>query len=166
MTRHLTIIAVLLALAAALGCSLAALAAQATELDVLKFTTGSEYRAEVAHIFVTDQAYLHRLEAQSEPIVASVTVTAYNAVTAQTDTDPNIAASMRHVRPGTVAVSRDLFDKGWVFGRKIRIEGLGIFEINDIMAARHDHSIDIFIGNNQECHAFGKRHTRAALLSI
>jgi len=165
MTRHLTI-AVLLALAAALVCSLAALAAQASELDALKYSTGPEYRAEVARILVTDQEYLRRLEGQSNKPVALVTVTAYNSVPEQTDSDPNIAASMRRVRPGTIAVSRDLFDKGWVFGRKVRIEGLGIFEINDLMAVRHDKSIDIFIGNNQQCQAFGKRHIRAALLSI
>jgi 3D (Asp-Asp-Asp) domain-containing protein len=164
MTRHL-FIAVLLALAAALVCSLAALAAQASELRALKNSTSTEYRAEVTRMIVTDQEYLRRLEAQTRP-VALVTVTAYNADPAQTDSDPDIAASMRHVRPGTIAVSRDLFDKGWVFGRKVRIEGLGIFEINDLMAARHGNSIDIFIGSNQQCQAFGKRHTRAALLNI
>lgn len=164
MTRHLTI-AVLLALAAALVCSLAALAAQASELDALKCSTGPEYRAEVARMFVTDQEYLRRLEAQNKP-VAIVTVTAYSAEPSQTDSDPDIAASMRRVRPGTVAVSRDLFDKGWVFGRKVRIEGLGIYVINDLMAARHGNSIDIFIGNAQQCQAFGKRRVHAALLSI
>ncbi len=165
MTRHLTT-AVLTALAAALLCSLAALAAQASELDELKILAApSEYRAEVAKIVVTDQEYLTRLENQSRP-VSTVTVTAYNADPAQTDADPEIAASMRRVRPGTVAVSRDLFNKGWVFGRKVRIEGLGIYEINDLMAARHDKAIDIFLGDNQKAQAFGKRRTQAALLNI
>jgi len=164
MTRHLTV-AVFLALAAALVCSLAALAAQASELQTLKSSTSYEYRAEAVHMLVTDQEYLRRLEAQNRP-VALVTVTAYNAEASQTDSDPDITASMRRVRPGTIAVSRDLFDKGWVFGRKVRIEGLGIFEINDLMAARHDKSIDVFIGSNQQCQAFGKRRIRAALLSI
>ncbi|HWR03608.1 MAG TPA: hypothetical protein VN419_06275 [Humidesulfovibrio sp.] len=165
MTRHLTA-AVLTALAAALVCTLAALAAQASELKELKLAvTPGEYRAEVAHMIVTDQEYLKRLENQNHP-VAQVTVTAYNAERSQTDSDPDIAASMRRVRPGTIAVSRDLFDKGWVFGRKVRIEGLGIFEINDLMAARHDKAIDIFLGTNQAANAFGKRRTRAALLNI
>lgn len=165
MTRHLTA-AVLTALAAALVCSLAALAAQASELDELKrVSTPGEYRAEVARMIVTDQEYLRRLESQNHP-VALVTVTAYNADPAQTDSDPDIAASMRRVRPGTIAVSRDLFDKGWVFGRKVRIEGLGIFEINDLMAPRHDKAVDIFLGSNQQASAFGKRRARAALLSI
>lgn len=165
MTRHLTA-AVLTALAAALVCTLAALAAQASELHELKLaSTPGEYRAEVARMIVTDQEYLKRLENQNQP-VAQVTVTAYNAERCQTDADPDIAASMRRVRPGTIAVSRDLFDKGWVFGRKVRIEGLGIFEINDLMAARHDKAIDIFLGSNQQANAFGKRRTRAALLNI
>lgn len=164
MTRHLSTI-VLLALAAALACSIAALAAQASELQTLKLAKPFEYRAEVARMVVTDQEYLRRLEQQTKPN-ALVTVTAYNAEVAQCDADPEIAASMRRVRPGTIAVSRDLFDKGWVFGRKVRIEGLGIFEINDLMAARHDNSIDIFIGSNQKAVAFGKRRTRAALLNI
>lgn len=165
MTRHIKT-AILLALAAALVCTLAALAAQASELRDLKLSSStSEYRAEAARMLVTDQEYLLRLERQSSP-VSTVTVTAYNADPAQTDSDPDVAASMRHVRPGTIAVSRDLFDKGWVFGRKVRIEGLGIFEINDLMAVRHDKSIDVFIGSNQACVAFGKRRTRAALLNI
>ncbi len=165
MPRHIST-AALFALAAALVCTLAALAAQASELSALKSSApGFEYRAEVARMVVTDQEYLRRLESQNKP-VAMVTVTAYNADPAQTDSDPEIAASMRRVRPGTIAVSRDLFDKGWVFGRKVRIEGLGIFEINDLMAARHDKSIDIFICSNRACQVFGKRQTRAALLNI
>ena len=165
MTRHLTA-AVLTALAAALVCTIAALAAQASEIKEMKISApASEYRAEVANLIVTDQEYLRRLENQSRP-VAMVTVTAYNADPAQTDSDPEIAASMRRVKPGTIAVSRDLFSKGWVFGRKVRLEGLGIFEINDLMAARHDKSIDIFIGCNQQALAFGKRRIEAALLNI
>ena len=165
MFRHLSLTAIV-ALAAALVCSLAVLAAQASELNALKLAAqATEYRGEVVRLVVTDQEYLRRLENQNRP-VATVTVTAYNAVPSQTDSDPDIAASMRRVRPGTVAVSRDLFDKGWVFGRKVRLEGLGIFEINDLMAARHDHSIDIFLGSTNQAVNFGKRRTRAALLSI
>lgn len=165
MTRHLTL-AVLTALAAALVCTLAALAAQASQINELKSLPAPfEYRAEAVKLLVTDQEYLRRLENQSLP-VSHVTVTAYNADPAQTDSDPYITASMRRVRPGTIAVSRDLFNKGWVFGKKVRIEGLGIYEVNDLMAARHDRAVDIFIGDNQKAMEFGKRRARAALLSI
>ena len=98
--------------------------------------------------------------------VRTVTVTAYNPTTDQCDDDPLIAASMRKVRQGTIAVSRDLFDQGWVFGRKVRIEGLGIFEINDLMNKRFTQRIDIFMWDETEARQFGKKNIRAALLAI
>ncbi|MDP3426620.1 MAG: hypothetical protein Q8S17_04495 [Humidesulfovibrio sp.] len=164
MTRPIQV-AILPALAAALFFSLAALASQRGEMTELKRMSQSEYRAEVAQLVVSDPEYLRRLEEQSRPN-ALVTVTAYNADPAQTDSDPDIAASMRRVRPGTIAVSRDLFDRGWVFGRKVRLEGIGIYEINDLMAPRHSRAIDIFIHSNSQALAFGKRRIKAALLNI
>jgi 3D (Asp-Asp-Asp) domain-containing protein len=164
MTRPIQV-AILPALAAALFFSLAALASQRGEMSELKRMSQSEYRAEVAQLVVSDPEYLRRLEEQSRPN-ALVTVTAYNADPAQTDSDPDIAASMRRVRPGTIAVSRDLFDRGWVFGRKVRLEGIGIYEINDLMAPRHSRAIDIFIHSNSQALAFGKRRIKAALLNI
>ena len=98
--------------------------------------------------------------------VRTVTVTAYNPTADQCDDDPLIAASMRKVRQGTIAVSRDLFDQGWVFGRKVRIEGLGIFEINDLMNKRFTQRIDIFMWDETEARQFGKKNIRAALLAI
>ncbi|WP_316899101.1 hypothetical protein [Pseudodesulfovibrio indicus] len=98
--------------------------------------------------------------------VRTVTVTAYNPTTDQCDDDPLIAASMRKVRSGTIAVSRDLFDQGWVFGRKVRIEGLGIFEINDLMNKRFTQRIDIFMWDESEARQFGRKNIKAALLDI
>lgn len=164
MTRPLQV-AILPAMAAALFFSLAALASQRGELTELKRYSQNEYRAEVAQLVVSDPEYLRRLEELSVPN-AVVTVTAYNADPAQTDSDPEIAASMRRVKPGTIAVSRDLFDRGWVFGRKVRLEGIGIYEINDLMATRHNRAVDIFIHSNSQALAFGKRRIKAALLNI
>lgn len=104
--------------------------------------------------------------AVSVPNVLNVTVTAYNPVEEQCDADPLIAASMRKVREGTIAVSRDLFDQGWVFGKKVRIEGLGIFEINDLMNKRFSKRIDIFMWDANKAKQFGKRASKAALLDI
>jgi 3D (Asp-Asp-Asp) domain-containing protein len=98
--------------------------------------------------------------------VKEVTVTAYNPEEDQCDEDPYVTASMRRVRSGTVAVSRDLFRQGWVFGRKIRIEGLGIFEINDLMNKRFSNRIDVFMWDHNQAEAFGKRRAEAALLDI
>lgn len=98
--------------------------------------------------------------------VKTLTVTAYNPTVEQCDDDPLVAASLRKVKPGTVAVSRDLFDAGWVFGKKIRIEGLGIFEINDLMNARFTNSIDVFMWDQDKAIRFGKRQKTVALLDI
>ena len=98
--------------------------------------------------------------------VKDLTITAYNPTEAQCDEDPMVAASMRTVKPGTVAVSRDLFDAGWVFGKKIRIEGLGIFEINDLMNSRFTNSIDVFMWDQDKAVRFGKRQKTVALLDI
>lgn len=50
--------------------------------------------------------------------VKTLTVTAYTPHPNETDNTPTITASMQKVRAGTVAVSRDLFKQGWVFGKK------------------------------------------------
>ena len=105
-------------------------------------------------------------KAMSLSPVRTVTVTAYNPTTDQCDADPLIAASMRKVRSGTIAVSRDLFNQGWVFGRKVRIEGYGIFEINDLMNKRFTQRIDIFMWDENQARQFGKKNIKAALLEI
>lgn len=98
--------------------------------------------------------------------VRTVTVTAYNPSVDQCDDDPYVAASMRKVRSGTVAVSRDLFDQGWVYGKKISIEGMGIFEINDLMNARFTGRVDVFMWDEEDAVKFGHKQARAALLDI
>jgi len=97
-------------------------------------------------------------------VVREVTVTGYTPTKKECDDDPTIAASMNLVRPGTVAVSRDLFDRGWVFGRKIYIAGHGIYKINDLMNSRHKNRIDVFFGKEKEAKKFGVKLAKAALL--
>jgi 3D (Asp-Asp-Asp) domain-containing protein len=123
-----------------------------------------EKTAAARKIMVEEARLLQKAKNMSP--VRTVTVTAYNPSTEQCDDDPLIAASMRKVRSGTIAVSRDLFDQGWVFGRKVRIEGLGIFEINDLMNKRYKKRVDVFMWDKDQARAFGKRVFKAALLSI
>jgi len=124
----------------------------------------SEQTSNARKVMVEEARLLQR--AMSAPPVRNVTVTAYNPTTSQCDEDPLIAASMRKVRSGTIAVSRDLFNQGWVFGRKVRIEGLGIFEINDLMNKRFSQRIDIFMWDEGQARQFGKKTIKAALLEI
>lgn len=103
-------------------------------------------------------------ETLRESRVRRLTVTAYSPREVETDSDPFITASMQPVREGGVAVSRDLFYAGWVFGRKIYIEGYGIFVITDLMHSRKKEQIDIFMFNTKKALKFGKKKIRIALL--
>lgn len=93
-----------------------------------------------------------------------VTVTAYSPRVRETDSTPFTTASNRPVRQGIVAVSRDLFNAGWVFGKKVYLAGLGLFTIDDLMASGKRNQIDIFMHDTDEAIDFGKRKIRASLL--
>ncbi|MGL1863668.1 MAG: 3D domain-containing protein [Pseudodesulfovibrio sp.] len=135
------------------------------EIDTLRHKLVlSEQTAEARKLMVEEVRLLQK--AKYAPPVRKVTVTAYNPTTDQCDSDPLIAASMRKVRLGTIAVSRDLFDQGWVFGRKVRIEGIGIFEVNDLMNKRFTQRVDIFMWDEDQARQFGKKNIKAALLEI
>ena len=111
------------------------------------------------------QAELVELQAKlDETRVIHATITSYSPNPDQTDEDPFITASMERVQEGRVAVSRDLFYKGWVFGRRIYIEGKGIFIINDLMHSRKTNQIDIFRFSTTKAEEFGVQHTRVVLL--
>ena len=53
-----------------------------------------------------------------------------------------------------------------IFGRKVRIEGIGIFEVNDLMNKRYTQRIDIFMWDEDQARQFGKKNIKAALLEI
>ncbi len=93
-----------------------------------------------------------------------VTVTAYSPRMRETDSTPFITATNRPVRQGIVAVSRDLFKAGWVFGRKVYLKGLGLFTIDDLMAPEKRNHIDIFMDKTSAALAFGKRTLQASLI--
>lgn len=99
-----------------------------------------------------------------ESRVLSVTVTAYSPRVQETNSDSFTTASMQPVKEGSIAVSRDLFYSGWVFGREVYIEGHGIFVITDLMHERKTQQIDIFRFNTNEALKFGRKTLRVALL--
>lgn len=93
-----------------------------------------------------------------------LTITAYNAEASQTDSTPFITASNSRVRPGIVAVSQDLFRKGWVFGRKVYIVGHGVYTIEDLLARRKRNQLDIFMSSRNQAVQFGRKRLRVFLL--
>lgn len=82
--------------------------------------------------------------------VTHCTITSYNPVVAQCNSDPHHTADgtkidMRKLKQRKIkycAVSRDLL---WIlpYGTRIYIEGLGVYEVRDTMHPRWDHHIDI-----------------------
>lgn len=97
--------------------------------------------------------------------VKELTLTAYSPTVQECDSDPFVTASMKRVRPGIVAVSRDLFDQGWVFGKKVYVKGHGVFEIADLMNKRFKRRMDIFFPKTEDARRFGVKQTTVALLA-
>jgi 3D (Asp-Asp-Asp) domain-containing protein len=93
-----------------------------------------------------------------------LTVTAYSPRKCETDSDPFITATNNRVRAGIIAVSRDLFDKGWVFGKKVYIKNMGIFTIDDLMASSKRQQVDIFMHDTGKAVQFGKKQLEVYLL--
>ena len=88
----------------------------------------------------------------------AVTVTAYNSDPAQTDDTPHLTASMQNVRPGVLAVSRDLLEVyGLQYGQKVVLDGYGIFVVADTMAKRWKKRVDIWIADKKAALLHGKQ---------
>lgn len=93
--------------------------------------------------------------------IIPVTVTAYNAEVAQTDSTPFITASNKRVREGIVALSRDLErDYGLTWGDKVYIIGIGEFEFQDRMNRRFKKRVDIFMWSKRRALKFGKKKAK------
>ena len=78
----------------------------------------------------------------------------------------HITAANTKLRPYDMAVSRDLFWKGWAFGKKVYIKGYGVFRITDLMNPRHKDRIDIYLGTKKAARKFGKKKLLVALLDL
>lgn len=107
------------------------------------------------------------VEARQDPVThraQMVTATAYNSVPEQTDDDPDVAAWGDRLKPGmkSIAVSRDLLDKGLRRHAKVRIHGLpGEYVVLDKMHERWENRIDIYMGEDiRAARHFGKRKVK------
>ncbi len=68
------------------------------------------------------------------------------------------------IRPGIVAVSRDLLRAGWHFGKKVYIEDLGVFTIEDTMSPRFSKRIDVAVSDMHHAKRIGKRPGKLVVL--
>jgi 3D (Asp-Asp-Asp) domain-containing protein len=89
-----------------------------------------------------------------------VVVTAYNPISAQTDSTPHITASNKYVRSGIVALSRDLEEEfGFTFGDTVVLNGIGSFVFEDRMHKRWRRRVDILIFSPEKARKFGCQHS-------
>lgn len=77
-----------------------------------------------------------------------------------------LTASSAKPKEGGIAVSRDLFQQGWVFGKKVYIKNHGVFVITDLMADRKTKSVDIFMDDQGRALQFGKKRIEVVLLDV
>lgn len=94
----------------------------------------------------------------------SVKVSAYTPTVEECDDTPFINAAGKHVREGTVAVSPDLKEQGWTFGKRVYIKNVGIFVIEDVMNPRWKNKLDVFMFDRDRAIQFGLKNTKAVLL--
>ncbi|QQZ28781.1 3D domain-containing protein [Thiothrix subterranea] len=94
---------------------------------------------------------------QKRPNSLNVTATAYNSVSKQTDSTPDIAAWGDRLTPGmkAIAISRDLLKKhGLSYGDKVKIKSPdgeyldGEYVVMDKMHSRWRKKIDIYMGRD------------------
>ncbi|WP_424949705.1 hypothetical protein [Deinococcus sp.] len=100
---------------------------------------------------------------------ALVHSTAYNSTPGQTDSSPYITATGTRVRPGVVALSRDLLGR-FPYGTRISIEDLSgryssylrgrVFVVEDTMNVRIGNTVDVWMGSWGEAMAWGSRNIR------
>jgi 3D (Asp-Asp-Asp) domain-containing protein len=108
---------------------------------------------------------VEKLSRRYQPIdITYVTITAYTPSTNECDNDPLHTAIMTKPRPGTIAVSRDLLEAGWTFGKRVWIKNHGVFVINDLMNKRYKKRIDIVMFDKNQAIQFGKRESVAVLI--
>lgn len=134
--------------------------------------TRKQQRTEVAQL-ATRLATLENVLAQTQPAATSnpktqpvvrtakhVTVTTYQSDQGQTDSTPHLNALNEPAGPGQCAVSRDLLKQGWSFGKRVYVQGFGVYTISDIMNARFTKRIDIWTGDNE------KQDKRTGVLAV
>ncbi len=86
-----------------------------------------------------------------------VKATAYNALPAQTDSTPTICAWGDPVRPGVIAISRDLEKLGLTRGKEVYVKGYGKKVVMDRMHRRKRNQIDLFMEEYDDAMQFGIR---------
>jgi len=90
------------------------------------------------------------------------TVTAYSSTTDQTDSSPFITANGKRVKEGVVACNF------LTFGTKVKfpeLYGNQVFSVEDRMAMKNNHKIDIWLPSRNEAKQFGIQRLKVEILN-
>ncbi|NLX52468.1 MAG: hypothetical protein GXY72_10270 [Deltaproteobacteria bacterium] len=85
----------------------------------------------------------------------TVSVTAYTLTECYHNKGKTASGEM--VRPGIVAVSRDLERKGFKLGTRIAISGMGTFIVKDRTSPKNRGNIDIYMLSHEQAIKFGRQ---------
>jgi len=112
---------------------------------ILTYMTDREFHKAYAQTNIsTSSSTIPEVPCSSIPS-AFVTVTCYYE---ERDQKPDIGAFNTKLKPGTIAVSRDLLSKGFVPFSSVYLEGFGMFIIADVMHKRFVNRVDIWVPKN------------------
>jgi len=95
----------------------------------------------------------------------TVRATAYNSEVGQTDNSPFITATGTRVRPGVIALSRDLL-RVFPYGTRVTLHDSAgllngrVFIVEDTMNVRMANTIDIWMGSRAQALRWGARTVR------
>ncbi|GAA4016546.1 hypothetical protein GCM10022631_31180 [Deinococcus rubellus] len=99
----------------------------------------------------------------------TVRATAYNSEVGQTDASPFITATGTRVRPGVIALSRDLL-RVFPYGTRVTLRDSAgllngrVFIVEDTMNVRLANTIDIWMGSRSQAIQWGARTVRITAL--
>ncbi|WP_225430025.1 RlpA-like double-psi beta-barrel domain-containing protein [Deinococcus detaillensis] len=99
----------------------------------------------------------------------TVKATAYNSEAGQTDNSPFVTATGTRVRPGVIALSRDLL-RIFPYGSRVTLQDSAgllngrVFIVEDTMNVRMANTVDIWMGSRAQALAWGSRTVRITAL--
>jgi 3D (Asp-Asp-Asp) domain-containing protein len=108
---------------------------------------------------------------EGSPLVfQEIVVTGYASAPAETDSTPSVTASMTRVRPGCLALSRDLLrtftrNAPFDFGDWVVLPGVGIFIVQDTMHERWERRGDIWFPDRSSALRWGTRRVLVGRLT-
>jgi 3D (Asp-Asp-Asp) domain-containing protein len=108
---------------------------------------------------------------EGEPLVFhEIMVTGYASAATETDSSPSVTASMTRVRPGCLALSRDLLrtftrNAPFDFGDWVVLPGVGVFIVEDTMHERWERRGDIWFPSRSDALRWGRRRVYVGRLA-